>query len=82
MEGDVGHLSELMSAGKPASRRLSTSESTPRKWVGTPCKAVHFSATTASTMAGGSKVSEGYTIHEPCDQAARFPRTRRIRGLQ
>jgi hypothetical protein len=56
---------------------FSTSDRTPRKCVGTPCSAVHRSSTTASTIASGSKISDGYTMHAPCVQDAKFPRTRR-----
>lgn len=54
----------------------SHSARTPRKCVGTPWSAVHFSSSIASTIAAGSYIGEGYTIDEPCVQAARLPSTR------
>ena len=68
-----------VSTSLPSSRLRCTSASTPKKCVGTPWSAVQRSFVTASTMATGSYASEGYTMHAPCDQAARFPSTRRKR---
>jgi len=76
------YLKEFISTFSPLLVRKSTSARTPRKWVGTPCKAVHFSAITASTIDGGSNTSEGYTMQAPCDHAARFPRTRRVHDMK
>jgi hypothetical protein len=69
----------LKSSFSPASCRFCTSAKTPKKCVGTPCRAEHRSCTMASTIALGSYVSEGYTIQDPCDHAARLPRTRRAK---
>jgi hypothetical protein len=74
---DCAYRSLLKSSFWPACCLFSTSVRTDRKCVGTPCRTVHFSSTTASTIAAASKVFDGYTTQDPCDHAARFPRTKR-----
>jgi len=56
-------------------RANSGCSSMPMNIVGTPCRAVHRSACTASSVARGSKPSEGLTMHEPWVTQARLPST-------
>lgn len=70
----------VISSLSPFAFRFSTSPRTPRKCVGTPCRAVHRSCVTASTIADGLNISLGYTMQDPCTQAARLPSTRRVHG--
>lgn len=72
------HLNVSKLNSSPEALRLSASAKIPKKCVGTPCSAVHFSSVTVSTTAAGSKVGEGYTMQAPWVHVAKFPRTRRV----